>query len=579
MSYRSESIAYAVQRMNVRYFLPAIQREFVWKPDQIIELFDSIMRKYPISSFLFWELRRENRDKWQTYKFVENAKHGGTHNELANTAGVDLLTMVLDGQQRLTSLLIGLKGTYSVKRKYSRWDSIDAWSKQRLYLDLLGDPADDSQTDDRGVYYRFAFLEKAPAEDQESYWFPVAKILDFDKRESFEEFLDKCDSELESRGFQRTDKRLLERNLKRLYEVVHEDEVISYYTEQDQDYDRVLDIFVRANEGGTKLSKSDLLLSMVTSKWDGVNAREEIFGFVDALNTQLTRSNSFDKDFVMKSCLVLSNLPVVYKVQNFSNDNLDLIRRNWREIKSAISRGVDLINSFGIDRDKLTSVNAVIPVAYYLFRHPGVTLRGTSAFEVRNALTLRSWIVMALLRGVFGRASDQLLTSIRAAMQGQVGEFDFPYDAISEVIVSTGLSAGFDENAIQDALSKSYGGRQAFLTLSLIYDDVSWGTIPHDQDHIFPSSMFKARDLAPDRLDWLKKKDRVGNLCLLMGSENRSKQDLSPYEWLSSRDSSFLVRHLIPQNPELWHFDRFDEFFVEREKLIARRLKRLFSQV
>jgi uncharacterized protein with ParB-like and HNH nuclease domain len=54
-----------------------------------------------------------------------------------------------------------------------------------------------------------------------------------------------------------------------------------YYTETDQDYDRVLDIFVRANEGGTKLSKSDLLLSMVTSSWDGVNAREEIFNFVD----------------------------------------------------------------------------------------------------------------------------------------------------------------------------------------------------------------------------------------------------------------------------------------------------------
>jgi hypothetical protein len=97
MSYRSESIALAVSRMNRQYFLPAIQREFVWKPEQIVELFDSILRGYPISSFLFWELLPENRDKWQVYKFLEKAKHGGMHNELANTDGIANLSMVLDG--------------------------------------------------------------------------------------------------------------------------------------------------------------------------------------------------------------------------------------------------------------------------------------------------------------------------------------------------------------------------------------------------------------------------------------------------------------------------------------------------
>lgn len=579
MSYRSESIAHAVSRMNVRYFLPAIQREFVWKPDQIIELFDSIMRKYPISSFLFWELRRENRDKWQVYKFVENAKHGGTHNELASTAGVDVLTMVLDGQQRLTSLLIGLKGSYAVKRKYSRWDSPDAWSKQRLYLDLLADPSDDSETDERGVYYRFEFLEKPPASNDTHYWFPVSKILDFETRQSFDDFIDACDAELQSKGLARTDLRLFERNLKRLYEVIHVDEVIAYYTETDQDYDRVLDIFVRANEGGTKLSKSDLLLSMVTSKWDGVNAREQIFGFVDALNSQLTRPNNFDKDFVMKSCLVLSDLPVVYKVQNFSNDNLELIRRNWNSIKSAIWRGVDLINSFGVDRDNLTSVNAIIPVMYYLLKHPGLTFRGSSTLEVANSSTIRAWLIMALLRGVFGRASDGLLTSIRATMQSAEDTFDFPFDAISDVVQSTGLSAGFDDRAVEDVLRKTYGGRQTFLALSLLYNDVSWGTIPHDQDHIFAASHFKARELAPDRLAWLPAKDRLGNLCLLMASENREKQDMSPFEWLSSRDPSFLSRHLIPEDSRLWNFERFPDFLTERENLIKLRLKRLFASV
>jgi uncharacterized protein with ParB-like and HNH nuclease domain len=60
MGYRSESIAATIKALNDQYFLPAIQREFVWEPEKIISLFDSIMRGYPISSFLFWQLKEES---------------------------------------------------------------------------------------------------------------------------------------------------------------------------------------------------------------------------------------------------------------------------------------------------------------------------------------------------------------------------------------------------------------------------------------------------------------------------------------------------------------------------------------
>ena len=270
MSYRSETIAVAIGRMNRQYFLPAIQREFVWKAEQIVQLFDSIMRGYPISSFLFWELKPENRDKWQVYEFLENAQHGGTHNQRANTDGVTSLSLVLDGQQRLTSLMIGLRGTYTTKKKYKRWDNPDAWSAQRLHLDLFADPhLDSEESSESGIYYKFEFMEETPAQDTEHYWFRIGRILDFDERQKLEAFLDKTDDDLAKRGLSRTERRTFERNLLRLYKAVHEDEVIAYYTETDQDYDRVLDIFVRANEGGTKLSKSDLLLSMVTFKLGG----------------------------------------------------------------------------------------------------------------------------------------------------------------------------------------------------------------------------------------------------------------------------------------------------------------------
>jgi len=341
-----------------------------------------------------------------------------------------------------------------------------------------------------------------------------------------------------------------------------------------------LDIFVRANEGGTKLSKSDLLLSMVTSSWDGVNARDEIFDFVDRVNTQLTRRNDFDKDFIMKSCLVLTDLPVAYKVENFNAQNLTLIRKNWPAIKKAVERGVDLANSYGIDRDNLTSVNALIPIIYYLFKNPSVTLRGSSPFEVRNAERIRCWLIMTPLKGAFGRASDGLLKDIRSSIQALAnpGE-DFPVEAITKIFAKTGLSTEFDGFALDEILSRTYGQQQTFLVLSLLYDDAGWGTMQYHKDHIFAQSLFKLRDLEPqNRLDWISKKDRIGNLCLLLASENIGKQDMPLEDWLATREAGFLKRHLIPKDKDLWKFDRFPEFLKAREDLIRQRYKDLFVQ-
>lgn len=580
MSYRSETIATAINRMNRQYFLPAIQREFVWKPEQIVQLFDSIMRGYPISSFLFWELKPENRDKWQVYKFLEQASYGGSHNQLASTEGITNLSLVLDGQQRLTSLMIGLRGTYKAKKKYKRWDNPDAWSDQKLYLDLFADPKlDNEEKSETGVYYQFDFLEEAPKPNDKHYWFKVGKILDFDERQKFEAFLDEKDDELTKLGITRSEKRTFERNLDRLYHAVHSDQVIAYYTEVDQDYDRVLDIFVRANEGGTKLSKSDLLLSMVTSNWDGVNAREEIFQFVDRLNLQLMRRNDFDKDFLMKTCLVLTDLPVAYKVENFNNANLSTIRQHWPRIKKAAEHGVELANSFGIDRDNLTSANALIPIIYYLFKNPNTTLRGTTPFEARNASVIRRWFIMALLNGVFGGTSDNMLRDIRTSLQSFSGtDKDFPLEAVNLAIRKAGRNAEFDDYALDEIVSRAYGQRQTFLALSLLYDDANWGTMSFHQDHIFANNLFKPKELsATGRIDWLTKKDRLGNLCLLLASENTGKQDMPLEDWLKSRETGFLKKHLIPEDAELWKFDKFPAFLDARETLIKNRIKSLFQ--
>lgn len=354
MPYKSEPIATVLKDLNVKYFLPAIQREFVWDCDQITQLFDSIMRGYPISSFLFWELKDENKEEWETYKFIERYRLR-KHNERAAVNGIHGLTLVLDGQQRLTSLLIGLRGTYTIKLKYKRWNDSSSWVEQILYLNLLKDPRENDNSEEEGTRYEFKFFPKNPENRHGQYWYKVGKILDFDNEDAFLDHVEDLVASLPNSAT-KGQERLLRQNLTRLYRAIWIDDVIAYYTEHDQSYDRVLDIFVRANDGGTKLSKSDLLLSMVTSKWKGVNARDEIYKFVDHLNYGLiSRGNNFDKDFVMKTCLVLSDLKVQYKVDNFNNKNLSIIWGKWPHIKSSTKSAVSLINAFGIDQDTLLS--------------------------------------------------------------------------------------------------------------------------------------------------------------------------------------------------------------------------------
>ncbi|RKU91613.1 DUF262 domain-containing protein [Helicobacter pylori] len=117
-----KSIKNVVDELNGRYFLPDIQREYVWlqKADEkkIEKLFDSILRGYPIGSFLFWKLPKEDIAKsddklnFQLYQFITNYDERKPHNEKIRIEQIkrDDLYIVLDGQQRLTSLYIGLKG-------------------------------------------------------------------------------------------------------------------------------------------------------------------------------------------------------------------------------------------------------------------------------------------------------------------------------------------------------------------------------------------------------------------------------------------------------------------------------------
>src|SRR5947209_5625073 len=121
---RPITVKEAIENVHAKhYLLPAIQREVVWGCDQIERLFDSLMRDYPIGSFLFWYVQRTNTSNYQFYEFMRDySDWDNYHNAKASVTGQDDITGVLDGQQRLTSLYLGLRGSYAYKEPRKRWD-------------------------------------------------------------------------------------------------------------------------------------------------------------------------------------------------------------------------------------------------------------------------------------------------------------------------------------------------------------------------------------------------------------------------------------------------------------------------
>lgn len=129
-----------------KYLLPAIQREFVWNTNQIERLFDSLMRDYPISSFLFWGVDKEKVNDFEFYEFLRQYhERKQVHNPKASVSGEEGVTAVLDGQQRLTSLYIALKGTYAHKIPRKHWDNDQAYPERKLHLNILSSSTKDGR--------------------------------------------------------------------------------------------------------------------------------------------------------------------------------------------------------------------------------------------------------------------------------------------------------------------------------------------------------------------------------------------------------------------------------------------------
>ncbi|MBI4299207.1 MAG: DUF262 domain-containing protein [Chloroflexi bacterium] len=566
MEYIPIRVSDIIRQVNHDIYLPAIQRELVWSTDRIERLFDSIMADFPIGSFLFWLLEEKNKDEWPVYEFIRDFDGESPHNPPANMAGITKdIKLVLDGQQRIASLLIGLRGKY----RYFHY----RWRETRLYLNLLK-PAVPNEDNPEELTYGFAFRESAdPDPKTPQLWYLVGRILNFNDAEDA-----KSDMKAQLAKLPEDQQENANKLIGRLHNRIHTTLVGNYYQENSQDYDKVLQIFVRANAAGKPLESSDLLLATATAKWDKLDARSEIHAFTDSLN-EIGNRYGFGKDFVLKACLFLSeNLPIQYKVKNFTKKNLLIIEGNWENIKKSLSATVRLISRFGFNEKNVVAPLALLPIAFYIMK------RGNSSFDTSSKtedavsqVAIRRWFVFATLKNAFGGSSDTTLTGLREELSDCSPITPFPADRLYK---SLEIEPRLGDTEIDRILGFGYQGRYTNLVLSLLYPDRDWRNAVFHEDHIFPKSEFQLGALQKRGYDeakiqaYISKYNMLANLQLLTDSENLSKNARPFDEWIKTRDAPYLKRHLIPDLPSLG-FDSFEEFSRARTELIKTSLKRM----
>lgn len=558
------------------YVLPAIQREFVWSQERIARLFDSLLQGYPFGAFLFWEIPPEHASAYKYYDFMLHYhERKRPHCEPVPFTPGTRVTAVLDGQQRLTSFNIGLRGSHAVKEPRKWYNNPNAYPEKRLHLNLSA-PA---EPNDLGMVHDFRFLsdDQASARDEETFWFPVQKVLDWE--DEAEAFAYLVDHDLLQGSVPQKD---VYSRATRLYRAVMTEGTIPYYIERRDDLDKVLDIFVRVNSGGTPLTHSDLLLSIATAQWDNLDARKEIYDLVDELN-EVRNGFDFSKDFVLKAGLMLCGIKSVgFKVTNFSHENMLVLEKHWDRVAAALRLAIHLVADFGLSRQTLSAHSAVLPLSYYLYARGVDDSYRFSAKEAEDRDRIRYWLLRSLLKpGVWGSGLDTLLTALRSILKDH-GEGSFPLHEVEAEMARRGKSLRFEEEEIEDLVDVKYGDKRAYSILAMLYPFVDLRNEFH-VDHVFPRRHLASRALkkigvSVEVLDqYTDGANRLANLQLLEGLDNIEKSDRLPAEWLAMKYPdpqarlAYLERHDLGLIPE--DIVDFQIFYKARRARMAERLK------
>lgn len=477
--------------------LPAMQRPFVWKEDRIRRLVDSLLRGFPIGALMLWKTSTVQRYR-RLPRDVDTETPEVFTFETSSDASNKYL--VLDGQQRLTSLFAAFKGSYNHKR---------------LYIDVLsGSP---EGKDPGNEYYDCQFLSAAEAASltaanggRRRHYLPIQELIRINPvhaassahRKAQELKLTEEETERITGIFIRCATIL--GNSKSL-QVITVDEDPLHVTPIEE----ILEIFVRVNSGGLVLQKSDLLMSLLDLKWNDI--QPELQRLVRDINE--SRPFSFTRDDVLKSLLLAEGAETRFDKLVTDRKQVEQLASRLPAYIPAVKKAWELLGRLLMDDCRIYSErffrgghNALLPFVLYLSNRDGIT------GDDRRKIVVG--IYLSIMSGVFSGA------------EARMGAF-----AKNKVSVTQ----GFPLNDLAALVRREYGitslddvlRRHLDLALNIAHGGITLDNNPEElqRDHIFPKSKLEKAGYPYELVN------HYANFHFLRGSDNLNKLDKDPHDW------------------------------------------------
>ncbi len=394
--------------------------------------------------------------------------------------------------------------------------------------------------------YQFEFHAKKPENDKEHFWFKVGDILELKSVINYarEHELDGEESAL----------------LENLNKAFCTEKLISFFEETEKDLDKVLNIFIRVNSGGVKLSYSDLLMSILTASFSS-DIREKMNELVD--NLKYRGFPNMEQDQVLKTYLLLVGSNTEFKLKNFNKPNIKKIEDNWEKITESIYNAAKLLETFGY-AGYLGSAYILSSLAYFYFLNPKMDKN-----DEEQAL---KFVRNAQITSYFSSTTDTKLSaiahSIKEARAFEAFNHNLAKHQTSPLKITNDAIEGmvfFDSHA------------KVFPILQILYPHLNYKTTTFHIDHIYPKSKFKKENkkLNQDFYTW---RNYLFNLQLLEGQENSAKKDKDPEVWLKEEYKNeqaieeYKKRNYIDPTLKL-EWENIKEFRETREEAIIKTLK------
>lgn len=478
--------------------LPAMQRPFVWKEDRIYKLIDSLLREFPIGAIMLWRTTTVQRYRGLPSNIVSGADQIFNFDTSADNKNKYL---VLDGQQRLTSLFAAFEGTYNGKR---------------LFIDVLSGVSEGKDPGDQ--YYDCQFLSQTEAvnlsginDGGRCHFIPIQDLIKINvlyaQKDAAKKAVELKLNEEETIRIIDTYMRCAAvlTNSKSLH-VTTIDEDSSHATPIDE----ILEIFVRVNSSGLTLSKSDLLMSLLDLKSNDI--LQELQSVVRDINT--SKPFGFTRDDVLKSLLLVEGSETRFdKLVKRRNDvgalaqklpkYIPIIKEAWLKL------GVILQDNCKINCERFLrgGHNSLLPFVYYLSSNPNLSNADRRKIVIGIYLTIMS--------GIFSGSEARMSSFTRKNIAKATREF--PLTKLSALIKRQYGIKTLDDlfhRHLDLALNITHGG----ITLNGNPDDLQ-------RDHIFPKSFLKKNGYPDEMLN------HYANFHFLRGKDNLNKLDKPPHEW------------------------------------------------